>query len=332
MPQVLEDARAAAGRVAELLNADHDVYCRLGAELRERDPVGVATVARGSSDHAATYASYLIPLCTGRWVASLSPSLVTVLNARLHAARQLVLAISQSGASPDILSTFERARTGGAFGVAIVNDASSALAKSADAVLPQHAGHESIAATKSVLCTYAAIARLVAEWRQDRDLLNGLSKLPDVLSAAFEAGLRWDASVLKGVSHVYVLSRGLGLPVALEVALKLKETCDVHAEAFSTAEVRHGPREIVKENFLVLGLALQNSGAADVIAATEELKSQGARTMLVRPEDLPTAPDFRLAPMVLLQALYPWLVQASLALGIDPDHPRHLKSKVVKTV
>lgn len=337
--QMLMEAMDAPNRVRELLSSDQNVYEALGRQLRELDPDVVATIARGSSDHAANYAAYLIPLCTGRLVASLPPSICTVLQSRLRLRGQFVLAISQSGGSPDLLRALRDSREGGALTAALVNVAGSPLAQVAEVELPQRAGSEvSITATKTVLCTLTAIARLTAEWAQDDALLKALPALPEALSLAAEAGSAIDDSLLKGIDHAFVISRALGYGSATELALKFKETCGVHAEAFSTAEVRHGPREIVNKEYLVLAIALPGSGEADVIAAAEELRGQGARVIVVGRSEigadlvLPPLPDFRLAPLLALQMLYPWIARSAKRLGRDPDKPKTLASKVIQTV
>jgi fructoselysine-6-P-deglycase FrlB-like protein len=332
MSLMLNEAKEAPARVRELLTKDAAVYAALGKRLRDLNPAMVGTIARGSSDHAATYAGYLIPYCTGRVVSSIAPSLVTVLNSPLNLRGQFCLSISQSGRSPDIIATLERVKASGALTAAIVNDVESQVAAMADVLLPQHAGSEGIAATKTVLCTLTAIARLTAEWTQDKKFLAGVENLPNVLENAFAAGLALDPKILSGVSSAYVLSRGLGLSSALETALKLKETCGIHAEAFSTAEVRHGPREIVDDGFMVIALALPGSGREDVLAAAQELKAQGARVMPIDLAAIPEAADPRLSPLIVLQMMYPWLARSSQALGFDPDRPKTLKSKVIHTV
>ncbi len=329
---MLNDAKEAPDLVRKVLTIDSEAYAGLGTKLRELNPACIATIARGSSDHAASYASYLFPLCTGKIVASIAPSLVTVLKAPLNLKNQFALVISQSGRSPDIISTHDCVQSSGALTAAIINDVASTVAKKANFLLPQHAGHEGIAATKSVLCTMTSIARVAAEWTNDAKLADSLKGLPEALSQAFEAGSHLDAKLMSGISNVYVLSRGLGLAAAQETALKLKETCGVHAEAFSAAEVRHGPREIVDGKFMVVALALPGSGKEDVIAAAEELRSQGARVLLLDDKLLPEINDYRLAPLVVLQLLYPWLARSSEALGHDPDRPRTLKSKVIQTI
>ncbi|MGZ3669585.1 MAG: SIS domain-containing protein, partial [Bdellovibrionota bacterium] len=193
MTSMLQESQDAPNRVAELLSQDTETYSGLGRRLRELDPAVVGTIARGSSDHAANYAAYLIPQCTGKLVASIPPSVVTVLNARLRLKGQFVLSLSQSGGSPDLFNTQARAREGGALTCALVNVAGSPLAKSAEIFLDQHAGPEkSITATKSVLCTLSGIARLAAEWSQDASLLSALKKLPDALREAAASGAAYD--------------------------------------------------------------------------------------------------------------------------------------------
>ena len=336
MSLMIKEAEEASVRCRRALTLDRDLYAALGEKLRKMNPACVATIARGSSDHAATYANYLIPKCTGRVVASVAPSLVTVLDAPLDLKGQFALAISQSGSSPDILKTIERSRASGALTAALVNNVDSPLAKAAEVVLDQHAGPEvSVAATKTVLCTMFAIARIVAEWSQDPKLKVGLESLPDVMAQAFQRGMAADDQILGGVTHAYVLSRGLGLSSAVEMALKLKETCGIHAEAFSTAEVRHGPREIVDGKFLVLGIGIPGSGLEDVRAVTRELAEQGARVALFAPDEpghsFPLSADPRLMPLVALQFMYPWLARSAKAIGRDPDRPKVLKSKIVNT-
>lgn len=322
--------------VRAALGVDQNRYAELGAKLRDLNPSFVATVARGSSDHTANYASYLISQATGKLVASVAPSLVTTLKSSLEA--PFALAISQGGSSPDLIQTLQNIRARGAFTLAIVNQAESALGRAAEVEISPRAGNEkSIAATKSVICTMTSVARLVAEWAQDESLQKGLVQLPESLRSACEAGVVASDRLLDGFTHVYVLSRGLGLSAALETALKLKETCGLHAEAFSSAEVRHGPREIVDGKFLVLALALPGPSEQDIVASARELEAQGARVVFVGPRDisgslaLPAMADFRLAPIAALELVYAWLARSSKALGRDPDHPKTLLNKIIKT-
>ena len=326
---MLTEAGEASELIRQNLSLDQDLYRDLGTRLRELNPSVVATIARGSSDHVATYANTLIPLCTGKVVASLTPSLVTILKSSWDLHDQFVLAISQGGSSPDLLAALKSARGRNALTAALVNNVSSPLGMAAEILIDQRAGPEkSLAATKSVLCSLFAIARIVGEWAEDKKLLSSFSSLPEELAKSFQSGLELDSSSFSGFTHVYVLSRGLGLCVAQETALKIKETIGLHAEAFSSSEVLHGPREVVNKHFLIVALPLPESGEEDVMNSARALEEQGATVLRL---SCPEVSDFRLAPIVALQMIYPWLARCAEDSGRNPDVPKHLKSKLIKT-
>jgi glucosamine--fructose-6-phosphate aminotransferase (isomerizing) len=337
MSRTLEESLEAPDRLADLLARDGGFYAALAARLRLSPPPAAFTVARGSSDHAAAYGAYLIAAATGRPVASLPPSVVSLERVALEVPGHLALAVSQSGRSPDVVACLKAARTGGAVAVACVNETGSPLADAAEIVLPHHAGPErAVAATKSFINSAASLARLAAAWSGDGELGGRLEALPAALRAAADVGLAADPGWAEGVGgHAYVVARGAGLPVARELALKLKEVCGLHAEAFSSAELRHGPREIVDGRFAVLALALPGPGKDDVLAAARELADQGATVLVAGPPGsflpLPEALDPRLAPLAAAQAFYPLLARTAEALGRDPDRPRTL-AKVTLTV
>jgi glucosamine--fructose-6-phosphate aminotransferase (isomerizing) len=336
---MLAEAREAPARVAALLRADGAAYAAIAEALRARTPAFAATVARGSSDHAATYLASLLGIRAGLATASLMPSLVTRYAARLRLASALVLGLSQSGRSPDIVRTLEAAATSGAVTVAVVNDRASPLAAAAGHVLPQHAGVErSVAATKSFICTLAAAARLVAVWQEDGALLAALERLPERLEQALACDWSAAVAVLAPTHSLYVLGRGPGLGIAAESALKLKETSGLHAEALSAAEIRHGPRAVIDEGFPLLVYALADAGGADARAFASELAAAGAAVLLASPEPgpgthlpLPAPLHPCLDPIVAIQAFYPLAAALSVARGLDPDRPRGLR-KVTETV
>lgn len=339
MALVIQEAEEAHRRIQALMNSDQDLYESLGHRLRSLNPAFVFSLARGSSDHAMTYASYLFPLVTGRVVASLPPSVVTVLKSHLHLQGQCCLTVSQSGSSPDILTSTRTARAAGALCIGVTNHAKSPLAQECDYILDQYAGPEvAVAATKTVLCTQAVLARIAATWSEDQALLKALKSLPEALRIAFQKGISQTPISLSSISHVYVISRSLGMGAAYEMALKIKEMCGIHAEAFSSAEVRHGPREIVNENYLVIGLAIAGSGDEDVTRAVAELEAQGAKTFIIGSPSsgaqavLPDNLDFRLQSLAALNFFYPWLARSAQTMGRDPDKPVRLQSKVVHTI
>ena len=204
------------------------------------------------------YARYLFETVLGLVTASAAPSIVTAYGAPLKVAGAFVLALSQSGASPDIVRVVE-ARRAGALTAAFVNEAESALGAAAEVVFSLHAGPErAVAATKSFLCTAAATALLTAAWSQDTRLSGALRSLPDALERALRQD--WSAAIgaLAGADRMLVVARGRALAMAFEIALKMKEVAGIQAEAFSAAEILHGPMAVVDPSLPVLVLAVED--------------------------------------------------------------------------
>ncbi|MCH8622759.1 SIS domain-containing protein [Undibacterium sp. TS12] len=335
---MLKEASSSADFVAEQLKHERDRYADLGAHLRAKPPTSVVTVARGSSDHAANYAAYLIMSRVGRIVASLPMSLVTLNKAPLLAKDALAIAISQSGQSPDVVEPIRYFREGGATTVALVNDATSPLAQNAEWTMPLHAGPElSVAATKSFITSLVAGARLAGHWQNDAEFLAAIEQLPESLQAATKLDWSPAIEVLQPASRIMVVGRGISFPVALESALKFKETSVIQAEAFSGAEIKHGPMALIHDGYPLLIFATRGPSQAGLVALAEEMRGRGANVLLAAPEDvkernltLPVAATPDLDPVVAIQAFYMMAANLSIARGLDPDKPRHL-SKVTKT-
>lgn len=333
------EAQEAGDAVARQFAANADIVDALAARLRARPPRFIVTCARGSSDHAATYGKYLFETTLGLVTASASPSVGSVYATRPRLDDALFVAISQSGRSPDLLRNAEIAQAAGATVVALVNVADSPLAQIADTVLPLHAGPEhSVAATKSYLCSLAALLQLTARWSGDGALRAGVDALPDALRTA--ARQDWSALVsgLRLARSLFVLGRGLGLGAAQEAALKFKETSGLHAEAFSSAEVKHGPMALVGPDFPVLAFAQDDDTGPGTAAVAAEFRARGAPVWLARPGasgegvlPLPATPHPACTPLVTVQAFYGAVNALAIARGHDPDVPPHL-NKVTETV
>jgi glucosamine--fructose-6-phosphate aminotransferase (isomerizing) len=312
---------------------------RLGERLRSLDPPLVVTCARGSSDHAATFAKYLIETHVRTPVASFAPSTSSVYGtAWRKLGGALFIAISQSGRSPDLLVSAQAARDAGACVLAIVNDADSPLAECANVTIPLLAGPErSVAATKSFLASLLALAQIVAAWTEDGELGGALAEAPDLLGRAW--ALDWTPAVptLREATGLYVLGRGLTLGAAQEAALKLKETCGLHAEAYSAAEVKHGPMAIVHDGFPVLMLVPGDEAAAEFAPLARDFAGRGASVLFAGPPhegatSLPTLSGLHpvLTPIAAVQSFYRLAATLSIARGFDPDSPPHL-SKITET-
>jgi len=332
---MFNEAASSAAVIAAQYARNREVVQALAADLRQNPPPFVVTCARGSSDHAATYAKYLFETQLGLVTASASPSVGSVYEARQQLRGALYLVISQSGKSPDLLRNAEAAKAAGARVVALVNVEDSPLAQLADTVIPLAAGAErSVAATKSYLASLAAILQLGAYWRNDPALIAALDALPAALSQAWECDWSAVTEGLVEAHNLFVVGRGPGLAAAQEAALKFKETCGLHAEGYSSAEVKHGPMALVGKDFPVLAFAQPDETGAGTRALAEEFAARGAKVWLAgEGGNLPvaTAPHPLCAPLLTVLSFYRAINALALRRGFNPDLPPHL-NKVTETV
>lgn len=316
-----------------------DIYRAVGARLRALDPRVLVTSARGSSDHAALYLKYLVETRIGIPVASVGPSVASIYAAPLRLRGAALVAISQSGASPDLLTLLEAGRSGGALTVTLVNAPDAPAARIADMNAPLLAGREvAVAATKSYVASLVAIAAVVAEWAGDGSLSDALAALPDVLSRTLSRDWSSVEEAFRSADSVYCVSRGPALTIACEAALKLKETCGLHAEGFSSAEVLHGPAVLAGEHLDALFFIPGDAARQSVFETARMMEGYGAAVWLVdssgeganlaRSVD---APHPALVPVCQAVSFYRFAESLSQARGRDPDRPAHL-SKVTRTV
>jgi glucosamine--fructose-6-phosphate aminotransferase (isomerizing) len=335
---MFEEAADASNAVRAQLQYGCAAMRAIGAKLRKLNPRAVITCARGSSDHAATYAKYLIETHAQVLTASAAPSVSSVYGVTQDVRGCLVLAISQSGRSPDLLASVASAKASGATVLALCNSADSPLMAAADLVIELYAGPErSVAATKSYLASLAAIAQMVGAWKEDAKLEAALAQLPDLMDRSW--ALDWSAALpeLDSAENLYVVGRGLGLSAAQEVALKCKETCGIHAEAFSSAELRHGPFALLRKGFPALLLAQHDATRPGVEALAVELVRRGVPVLLAGANaagsiSLPSVEvAAELAPILLVQSAYRMIASLAVRRGLDPDRPPHLH-KITETV
>ena len=335
---MLAEAREASESIARQLAHDSEQYSAFGAMLRKQPPTSALTIARGSSDHAAHFMSYLIMARMGRLVTSLPMSLITLYQSQMVCDGLVSMAFSQSGQSPDLVAPTRFFREGGAITAAFVNAPQSPLADAAQWVFPLHAGVEkSVAATKSFIAQLVAGARTVAAWQDDASLQAALSALPQALQRA--AHQDWSAGVelLQGADRLFVIGRGTGQAIAMEAALKFKETCGIQAEAFSGAEVKHGPMALIDEGYPLLIFAPRGPAQAGLLLLAEEMRARGARILLAAPAGTPgvnlpvvDTESVDLDPISVIQSFYPMVEALARSRGRNPDEPRYL-NKVTRT-
>lgn len=332
--EALEAPEAARRQTA----ANAAVLAALGERLRRAPPPFVVTGARGSSDHAASYGAFVLESLVGRAVASVAPGVASVYGRDLAVKDALFIAVSQSGQSTDLLRLTDSMVRGGALTVALVNDATSPLARLCEVVIPLWAGEErAVAATKSFLLSALVFLDLAAHWGRSEEARQAVAAAPDALAAAL--ALDWSGALapLAAARSLYVLGRGAGLGPAGEAALKFKETCGLHAEAFSVAEVIHGPLALAGPDLPVLMLGQPDAAAPGAVEAAARMASYGSPvwSTLAVPGGvlLPAVAGVPplLAPLAAVASLYRALPGLARARGRDPDAPAYLR-KVTRTV
>jgi glutamine---fructose-6-phosphate transaminase (isomerizing) len=345
--------------VADLVGRSRVETGPVGAAVRAARPRLAVIVARGTSDHAGTYARYLIETHLGMIVGLAAASVTTVYGRRLDWRDTLLIAFSQSGQGPDVVAVTEEARDGGAITVAVTNDLDSPLARSAEHVLGCHAGVErSVAATKTYVAELAAVALLVASVAPESEMAQALPRLPAILESTVVAASRWldrERSLvasLAAADRALVVSRGYNYATALEVALKLKETSRIFAEGYSAADLAHGPITLARPGIPLLAFRPDGPMGAALDRDLERALAGGTRPWFVGGSELErghgpggaagTDQDGTRLSLVLdagPEALTPLsyvipgqlLAEAvSRARGLDPDAPDGL-TKVTRT-
>ncbi len=308
-------------------------------DLRRIDPHVITTVARGSSDHAAAYLKYAIELLARVPVASTGPSISSIFGVTLKLDTSANISISQSGKSPDIIQMAEAAGRGGALTIAITNNTNSPIAKVCAHAIDIQAGVEkSVAATKTFVTSIAAGLLLLAHWQGDESLLAAMSRLPEHTAAAAKHYWSPLCERLAAETSLFILGRGPSIAIAKEAALKFKETCQIHAEAYSAAEVLHGPVSLVGSHFPVLALAGRDASERSICATADLLARHGADVFTTSDKvgksiALPfTETGHPLTdPLVLVISFYAFIERLARLRGLNPDTPPNLK-KVTETV
>jgi len=325
MRRLLEHERANVQHIAEA--------------IRQRAPYYAMFAARGSSDNAARYGQYIFGVHNRLPVALATPSLYTLYHAPTRMERALVLGVSQSGQSPDIVSVVEEGRRQGNITVAITNDGLSPLAGAAEYTIALHAGTEqSVAATKTYTSSLMALALLSTALAGDAGVSGLLDNVP-----------RWTAEVTSMVSSTIraaeryrymeacvVLSRGYNYATAFEIALKLKELTYVLAEPYSTADFQHGPVALVERGFPVLAIVPEGALAAELVGFLAQLRERGAELVVISAVEealslaqtalpVPAGMPEWVSPLVMVVQGQLFALGLTLAKGYDPDHPRGLR-------
>ncbi len=334
MEMEAREAPAVARRLASGAGAQ---LSELGARLRTLEPRYALAVGRGSSDAAALLAKYVLETRLGIPTVSAAPSVHSIYGARLKLEKAIVLAISQSGRSPDLIE-FCRAATGAdVLRIGLINDTASPLADVVDVTLPLMAGPEtSVAATKSCAAAMLLVLGLVAHWRNDAGMIAAFARAEGALGAGLASDWTSATTFLDGDGPVYVVGRGPGLAIAAEAALKLKETSGLHAEAISGAEIKHGPYALAGPALRVIIFAQRDQAFEGLKTLAADLMQQGASVLLISPDaalpgvHVPADDEPVLELISMLMRFYLFANDTALRRGRSPDRPPML-SKVTET-
>ncbi len=335
MKQEIEEIPVAVER---LLMSGDVVIDRISSKLRDSEIPCLLSVARGSSDHVCTYLKYAAELLLGLPMASVGPSLASVYGAELHARGMLCFSVSQSGKSPDITRMTETLTRSGATTLAITNNVTSPLADVSSETISIHAGPElSVAATKTFVTSLVAGLWLLAELKSDAELLAAIRALPEHLREATTCD--WTtAAPGTDITSLFTLGRGPSWAISNEAALKFKETCQIHAESYSSAEVLHGPVSIVGKDFPVIAFAAADAAEQAVVEVADQMARMGANVFVTsnKAEQAASLPSVRTGhwltdPIASIVSFYGLVEHVAGLHGINPDAPRHL-NKVTETV
>ncbi|MEO5704760.1 MAG: SIS domain-containing protein [Candidatus Limnocylindrales bacterium] len=326
------------------LESTPDALDALAARLRARPIASVVIAARGTSDHAAIYAQYVLGVRNGLSVGLATPSLVSIYGAELDVRDSLVIGISQSGASPDIVAVVTAAARQGAPTLAITNDPSSALAAAAEHVIDLAAGPElAIAATKTYTTSLLAIARLSLALRPDPEAERAMRDIPGAITAAIdlEPAVAAVVAELGPIDRCVIVGRGFEYATAREWALKLKELARVFADPYSAADFLHGPIALVQPGIPALVLAPSGATEASMAELLGDLRGRSVDSVVL--SDVAATLDRGRWPIALPGGVAEWLrpvvsivpgqlfaYHLTRARGLDPDAPRYL-SKVTRT-
>ena len=310
---------------------------RVADEVRRRGTRFVLIAARGTSDHAATYAQYVLGSRNGLPVGLAAPSLSSLYGSGPRVGDALVIGMSQSGRSPDIVAVLDDAHRQGALTLAITNDPGSPLADVADVVVPLEAGPElAVAATKTYVAELVVVA-LLSEALRGGEPDPGLARLPAGLAGTLdlEASIVELAGRFSPAPACVVLGRGFQYPTAREWALKLKEVAGVFADAYSAADYEHGPISLVEPGLPVLAVVSSGPTLAGLLVLLERLAADGADLLVLSDAaearalgmgSLALAGDVPewLAPIVAILPCQLLAYHLAIARGRDPEAPRHL--------
>ena len=333
---VLNEALSIPERINNFALNDKNKYGEISRLISDKKIQYIVTVGRGTSDCVALYASYMFAKYLGLPSYSMPPSIITLEKSKFDFSKALVIIISQSGMSEDLIECENMSKKMGATTILISNNEKSPILNSCDFFYNINAGEEkSVAATKTFVLSLLIILKLIFKTKEE-NIDHHIELVGNFLID--DINNQWDPKILDKSTNVgFIISRGVGYAISNEISLKFKELCQEMIEPFSSAEVMHGPKSLIQNSFKLFTMSLRdNSGnvvkkdSSEITKLTDlhyeiSYKKENKKTLFYKPYEFK-----ELDPIIILSKFYPWIINYSIEKDLDPDNPRYL-TKVTRT-
>ena len=334
---VLDEALSIPTIVDQFSNADKNPYESIAKLINQKKIKYVVTVARGTSDCAALYSSYIFAKHLGLPTYSMTPSIITLEQSKFDFSEAMVIVISQSGKSAVLVECERASRSMGARTIIITNNIDSPIINEANYFINMYAGEEkSVAATKTFTQTLLVLIKLVFICLGKKNINDDIKKLSEII--VNDSSNEWNTDVIdKNINTGFIIGRGVGFALSNEISLKFKELCQEMIEPFSSAEVMHGPKSLVENSFKLFLLGMNDKSGVTVNKDVNELKNY-TNSVYEMSSNANTKSDFfypsnkilELDSVILMSKFYPWIIRYTIAKDLNPDEPRYL-TKVTQT-
>ena len=334
---VLEEALSIPTIIDQFSNIDDNPYDSIAQLIIQKKIKYVVTIARGTSDCAALYSSYIFAKHLGLPTYSMPPSIITLEQSKFDFSEALVIVISQSGKSTDLVECERKSRLMGAKTVIITNNEDSPIINEANYFLNMFAGEEkSVAATKTFTQTLLVLIKLVFICLGKKNINDDIKKLCEII--VNDSSNEWKTNIIdKYINTGFIIGRGVGFALSNEISLKFKELCQEMIEPFSSAEVMHGPKSLIENSFKLFLLGMNDKSGLTVNKDVNELKNYTNLVYEMSSNEnvksdffYPSNKILELDSVILMSKFYPWIIRYTINKGLNPDEPRYL-TKVTQT-
>lgn len=334
---VLEEALSIPTIIDQFSNIDDNPYDSIAQLISQKKIKYVVTIARGTSDCAALYSSYIFAKHLGLPTYSMPPSIITLEQSKFDFSEALVIVISQSGKSTDLVECEKKSRLMGARTVIITNNVDSPIVKEANYFLNMFAREEkSVAATKTFTQTLLVLIKLVFICLGKKNINDDIKKLSEII--VNDSSNEWNTDIIdKSINTGFIIGRGVGFALSNEISLKFKELCQEMIEPFSSAEVMHGPKSLIENSFKLFLLGMNDKSGLTVNNDVHELKNytnliydMSSNKNVKSDFFYPSNKILELDSVILMSKFYPWIIRYTISKGLNPDEPRYL-TKVTQT-